>query len=72
VTSGTGQPGRPFSFRPAGHSHGVGNSRIELQRRVAGDMAILTARVLEYLLDGSEGSDRLSPLLRGRPGSASK
>jgi hypothetical protein len=40
-------------------------ARIVLQRRVARDMAVLAPRMLEHLLHGGEGSDRLSPLLGG-------
>jgi len=29
---------------------------VELQRSIAGDMAVLAPRMLEYLLDGGEGA----------------
>jgi hypothetical protein len=51
-----------MTFRPAHHAHRVGQSRIELQRRIAGDVAVLAARMLEHLLHGGKGGDRSSAL----------
>ncbi|MNY29725.1 hypothetical protein D3C86_1637840 [compost metagenome] len=49
VAAGAGQTGRPFAVHPAHHAHRVGRSGIELQRRIARNVAVLATGALEDL-----------------------
>src|SRR5690349_20531768 len=62
VTGRTGQARSPPARGTARHRHRMREAGVELQWRVAGDVAVLAARVLEYLLHGTEGGGRLATI----------
>src|SRR5256885_15357274 len=62
VAGRTRQPPRPVAVGTASPRHRMRQAGVELQRSIAGDMAVLAPRMLEYLLDGGEGRDRLDVL----------
>src|SRR6059036_14194 len=64
VAGRTLEAGRPVSRGTAHHTHRVRQARVELEGRVARDVAVLTARVLEHLAHGGEGGDGLGALRR--------
>jgi hypothetical protein len=50
----------------ARHGHRVWKAGVELERRVARNVAVLAARVLQHLLHGGEGDDALRAILGAR------
>src|SRR5690349_24282263 len=64
VTGRTGQARSPVADGTARNRHRMRKAGVELQWRVAGDVAVLAARVLEYLLHGTE-SDESPGTIRG-------
>lgn len=59
VTRCTEEARGPVPVGAPHHTHGVRQPGVELQRGVAGNVAVLTARVLEYPLYGGESCDGL-------------
>lgn len=81
VAVGAGKPGSAMTVGAVHDLHLVRQPGVELQRRVAGDVAVLAARMLQHLLYRGERGDRLGALVgddlqrrrrRGRTRSASR